>query len=126
MLGLGLAGCGDAGTGIDELPGYEVAGTVRTARGEAVAGALVEVHLYGPAGCGSAPLLAYSSARADRDGRYRVLRQDLSGRLNGCLRLLAHPDGSALSPPSAKADVPVDSAQVEDGRTVFTVDLTVP
>ena len=123
-LTLVLAACGDGGTAVDDRPTYEVRGTVRTTTGEPVPGALVEVHRYG-AGCGEAPFLAYSSSRADDSGRYRV-PQDPIGPLSGCLRILAHPDGSALSTPGPLVDLPIDSVRVLEGRTVFTVDLTVP
>jgi len=74
---------------------------VRTTGGQPVPGALVEVHTYGPAGCGEAPFLAYNSSHADDSGRYRVPEDNPTGMLNGCLRILAHPDGSALSAPVA-------------------------
>ena len=125
-LTLPVAACGDGGTAVDDSPTYEVRGMVRTKGGQPVPGALVEVHTYGPAGCGEAPFLAYNSGHADDSGRYRVAQDNPTGMFNGCLRILAHPDASALSTPGPLVDLPVDSARVVEGRTVFTVDLTVP
>jgi hypothetical protein len=125
-LTLALAACGDGGTAVEDWPTYEVRGTVRTKTGQPVPGALVEVHTYGPAGCGEAPFLAYNSGRADDSGRYRVPQDNPTSPLTGCLRILAHPDGSALSTPGPLVDLPIDSARVVEGRTVFTVNLTVP
>jgi len=125
-LTLTVAACGDGGTAVDDSPTYEVRGMVRTKRGQPVPGALVEVHTYGPAGCGEAPFLAYNSGHADDSGRYRVPQDNPTGLFSGCLRILAHPDGSALSTPGPLVDLPVDSVRVVEGRAVFTVDLTVP
>jgi hypothetical protein len=125
-LTLTLAGCSDGGTAVDDWPTYEVRGTVRTQSGQPVAGALVEVHTYGPAGCGEAPFLGYNAGHADDSGRYRVPQDNPTGMFKGCLRILAHPDGSALSTPGPPVDLPVDSVRVVEGRTVFTVDLTAP
>jgi hypothetical protein len=125
-LTLPVAACGDGGTAVDDSPTYEVRGMVRTKGGQPVPGALVEVHTYGQAGCGEAPFLAYNSGHADDSGRYRVAQDNPTGMFNGCLRILAHPDASALSTPGPLVDLPVDSARVVEGRTVFTVDLTVP
>ncbi len=111
----------------DNWPTYEVRGTVRTAAGAPVIGGLVELKTYGEAGCGTEPLFTYSSALTDNLGRYRT-RQDLilAGVLDGCLRLVAHPDTSSLSQPTATVDLPVDNVEVIEGETVFTVDLTLP
>jgi len=125
-LTLALDACSDEATGVDATPTYEVRGTVRTTMGKPVPGALVEVHSYGPAGCGESPFLGYSSARADASGRYRVPQNSPTATANGCLRILAHPDGSALSTPGPLVDLLIDSVAVVEGRTAFTVDLTVP
>jgi hypothetical protein len=91
-----------------------------------VPGILVELQTYGEAGCGTEPSIAFSSAKTDFEGRYRVQQDEPTGVLSGCLRLLAYPDSSGLSEPTAIADLPVDSVQVIEGETVFTVDLTLP
>ena len=118
-------GC-DGGTIVDNWPTYEVRGAVRTSAGAPVVGALVELETYGTAGCGSDPLIAYSSAHTNAIGRYSARQDEPAGVLRGCLRLVAHPDSSALSEPTAIADLPVDSVRVVEGETVFTVDLVLP
>jgi hypothetical protein len=118
-------GCDDI-TVVDNWPTYEVRGTVRTAVGAPVSAVLVEMETYNEPACGTAPLFALGWSTTDLQGRYRVEQEEMGGLLNGCLRLVAHPDTSALSQPTATVDLPVDSVPVRDGETIFTVDLTVP
>ena len=110
----------------DNWPTYEVRGSVVTAAGAPVTGVLVEMETYSEAACGTAPLWALSWSTTDATGRYRVQQDEPSGILNGCLRLIAHPDTSGFSEPTAVVDLPVDSVLVLEGETFFTVDLTVP
>ena len=111
---------------MDNWPTYEVRGTVRTTGGAPVAAALVELKTYGEAGCGTEPLIAYSWANTGFDGRYRAQQDDFDGVFSGCLRLVAHAGRSVPSEPTAEADLPLDSVQVVEGETIFTVDLTLP
>jgi hypothetical protein len=120
-----FSGCGEH-TVEDNWPTYEVRGVVRKTNGTPVSLVLVELETYGHAGCGAGDLSALSRAMTDPNGRYRALQDEPGGILNGCLRLIAHPDSSTLSEPAVVVDLPVDSVEVMEGETAFTVDLTVP
>jgi hypothetical protein len=118
-------GCGD-NTIVDNWPTYEVRGAVRTAAGAPVSAVLVEMETYQQSSCATTPLYALSWSMTDAQGRYRVQQEEMSGVLSGCLRLVAHPDTSSLSEPTAVVDLPVDNVPVSDEETIFTVDLIVP
>jgi hypothetical protein len=120
-----LAGCSEH-TVVDNWPTYEVRGAVRKTDGTPVPLVLVELETYGEAGCGAGDLSALSRTMTDPNGRYRAQQDEPGGVLSGCLHLLAHPDSSTLSEPAAIVDLPVDSVEVIEGETAFTVDLTVP
>jgi len=126
LVGITLTiGC-DGGATVDNWPTYSVRGSVRTSAGVPVVGALVELETYGETGCGVEPQFAYSRGQTNSKGQYQVQQDEPAGVLNGCLRLVAHPDSGALSEPTAVADLPVDSVEVIEGETVFLVDLTLP
>jgi hypothetical protein len=111
---------------VDDWPTYEVRGTVRSSDGTPVPSVLVELESYEAVGCGAGDAFALSRAMTDANGRYRTHQDTFSGILSGCLRLIAHPDSSTLSQSAAVVDLPVDSVEVIEGETAFTVDLTVP
>jgi hypothetical protein len=120
-----VSGC-DGRTIDDNWPTYEVRGSVRTTGGVPVTGVLVELETWGEAGCGAGSLIALSWDETDFQGRYAAQQDEPAGTLSGCLRLVAHPDTSGLSQPTATIDLPVHNVRVIEGETVFTVDLTVP
>lgn len=70
--------------------------------------------------------MADMSSITSLDGQYHARVTEPSGVLNGCIRVVAHPDTSSASEPTAVVDLPVDNVQVIEGVTVFTVDLTLP